>query len=384
MNRVPDDSELLELIEGGLTPAREREVRALMAADADLARRVSQMMMQRSMLHQLGERDERPTRDLAGAAVSGVVNEEMRRMVERAGTVRSGGPGSRRPSFAMLAAAGLGLVLVGGWVWFLVGRVGPGGSLTQPRNFTPKYRDIVREPTPSTPEARDVMLPVPDAIDRVAATALERGDTLLPDFVGPLAEGQRVEFEHTPATLAKSDDLLDQWLAKLGPGEAPAVTLDRAVELARAGKLRIIVTGTDAGLLRDRVVRLAESKGGFMPGEVAAASEESEGAEPPGLARSRRGGLALALPMGMEPRLVREAIEALSASVTASGAGTLRFDEVPPMETITEDLSAADLLWWSRPSDQWRTRPIVRVPVVIEAAVLEPAPVEPTPIEPRK
>lgn len=369
MNRVPDDSELLELIEGGLNPAREREVRALLATDPDLARRVSQMMMQRSMLHQLGEDREPVGRDLAGAAVSASINEEMRRMVDRGRGVGVAQGGTRRPGRgAMLAAASLGVLFIGGWVWFLVGRVGPEGSLTRPRNFTPKYRDIVRDHETGTVENRDVTLPLPEAIDRVAATAMGRGDVVTPNFVGPLADGQRVEFDQPPAKLAGQSSLLDQWMSRLDHADSPSVSLDRAVELARAGKLRIIVTGKDPSTLKQRVVRLAESKGGFMPGEIAASTpEDNTPPAPTTLANRARGTLALALPMGVSPALVREAIESVVSSVTGDGAGAVRFDEVPPMETISEDLSAADLLWWSRPSDQWRTRPIVRVPVVIES-----------------
>ncbi len=383
MSPRPTESDLLDLVEGSLSPAREREVRAAVASDQGLTDQLRRMMQQRSMLKQLGESfDESAPKDLAEQAVLIARTQDMHRMNEdsanagRLRTADSHGVAARRR--AMAVAATFALLVVGGWVWFLVGKVGPQGTVNE---FVPTrmpYMEIDRTEE-NRLRAEGKLIEADPVLAARSEIALRYGFDV--NDVGPPLAAMNPQPTTTLASINdSSSSLLREWTSKLGDSDGPAISGERAVELLIAGKLRVLVDASPSKEMNARVVSAAKGNGGLL-----ASASEAPTELPPGLdntpdypyatprinpaARgadllSTRYAVVVALESTSDRAAIAARLEKLLKDVTAAAGAPARFDEAVPSEDPMAGLEASDLLWWSRPSEEWRKRPVLKVPVV--------------------
>jgi hypothetical protein len=391
----PSETDLLDLIEGSLSPAREREVRAAVATDKALSDELRRMMQQRSMLKQLGESfDHAAPADLAEQAVLVARTQDMERMNQdsaAAGRLRFAqdeGRATRRR--AMAIAATFALLVVAGWVWFLIGSVGPNGTVNEPTFAGMPHIEIDRTEEKRLRAEGKLIEPDP-ALAARSELALRLG--VDPDFVGP---PERLGMHADPALAnattpsGSSSSLLDEWTANLGTADtASTLSPTRAAELLSAGKLRIVVEAVPSAETRDRVFAAAKGQGGLL-----ASASEVRSELPPGLDNTpdypevaprneaaakgqallnARNTLVVAIEPSKDRAEVASRLEHLLREVSSAAGAQARFDEAVPSEDPMAGLEAADLLWWTRPSDQWQTRPVLKVPVVFGGTAQPPA-----------
>lgn len=370
----PNEHELLELIEGGLSPAREREVRALVSQHTDLARQVQQMSQQRSMLKELASHTtERAPDHMADSVVAQARAEHLADLSQRSATAMSIRP-RRTPEQVrrvrtMAAAAGIGLLVMGGWVAFLLRQVGPNGvEFDEPIRVSKTLSPVPESTAPNV--VADVKVPIPDASERIAA-AVEGRELLPAEFVGPLAEGQRIELASPMASLGGDTKLLDEWLSKLDAEEA-GVPEDRAAELALAGRLAVVVElqKSDAGTVaasRSQIVAFASGRGGELV--MAYAGEPKAPAAQPLL--SSRNSPAAPLSVALEHSGDRDALAAqlkrLATDLALAAGGTVRYVERADADAPSTSVTASDLLWWNRPAKRWAPTTCLRLPVELRA-----------------
>jgi hypothetical protein len=389
----PSEADLLDLIEGSLSPAREREVRAAVASDSTLSDDLRRMMQQRSMLKQLGESiDHAAPADLAEQAVLVARTQDMERMNQEsaaAGRLRLAvdeGRATRRR--AMAVAATFALLVVGGWVWFLVGRVGPNGTVNEPV-VTAMPRIEIDRTEENRLRAEGKLVEPDPALAARSELALRLG--IDPDFVGPPEA-----FASAATSLASappnsdSSSLLHEWTAKLAANTpVQSITSARAAELLTAGKLRVIVDAASNADTRARVFAAAKGQGGLVASASEVRSELPPGLDntpdyPEGKPRNiaaekgeallnARNAVVVAIESSKDRAEVASRLERLLHDVSLATGAPARFDEAVPSEDPMAGLEAADLLWWTRPSDQWKTRPVLKVPVVFAGSAQSPA-----------
>ncbi len=385
----PTEAELLDLIEGGLSPAREREVRAAAAADPELAGQVLRMMQHRSMLRQLDESIEaRAPADLAEQAVLRARSEHMQQMEQQsAGSTdayRTGRHGSRR---SLALAAALAVVTLGGWVWFMVWRVGPNSDINTYVPYRTPYMQHAKTPESEAPavaqgesEAMQNFDAYGNEIERVVADSVAASASFDPDFIGPPVVGAITEVRDPMATgpgqpaPQREPSLLGEWMANLGEIADETITPARAAELLNAGKLRIIVRSAPSAELRARVAQAAKGNGGgpLSPadqGVLASARGATEPEEVSALELDSRRRLAdramvVVIQRASDRSALQESLANLLERIKAVSGTEARFDEAVPNEDPLAGLEAADLLWWTKPQDQWDGRSVLRVPVV--------------------
>ncbi|MFM9957043.1 MAG: hypothetical protein ACKVZJ_03135 [Phycisphaerales bacterium] len=390
----PTEAELLELIEGGLSPAREREVRAAAATDSELAGHLLRMMQHRSMLRQIDQSMEaRAPSDLAEQAVSRARSEHMESMnhsSSHAGTGRIvGRHGSRK---ALAVAATIALCTIGGWVWFMVSRVGPGGAAITLTPYSTPRIDIDRSKEKDA-VAFEPSLPGPEEdaygneYERVIADSRTITESMQPNFVGPPVLAAEVQVRSTvasdgtiPAGRGNAESMLDEWVANLGGlHQGEVMSNDRAAELLGAGKLRIVLNAGMSDAVKRRVVSAATGNGGGplsqVDAGVFAADAGAERARPglpaPQPVRASPDAdktIVLVVPKGRDRAELAASLGALLERVAKASGGEARFDEAVPNEDPLAGLETSDLLWWTKPSDQWDRGSVLRVPVIFAGA----------------
>lgn len=366
MNQPITEQDLAGLIEGDLTDTRAKIVRAMVERDPVLTRRLAELTCQREMLKQLARHTAHTAPDrLADAAMSDAARDRMTEFATHtasAGRIRvsSNRPrhGARRTA---LIAAGIGLCVIGAWMWLVMSRVGPTALETAVQPRTVPFMDFADTPPPEGP--RDVLLPGPDPIDRALAAAVD-APTPGVDFIGPLLPGQSVQ--HRPTTpLAQNTTLLDEWLSKLEtPGELASIPLPQAATLARAGRLRVVLSCADSEAAREKLLAFAASKGGRMftlpahtvaNGDVPTVAGTSTPASAP-----RTPSFSVVIDPGIDDAELASRLGTLLEDMAHESGGDATFVE---SSTPTTSPSAGDLLWWTRPPEQWRTRAHVSIPV---------------------
>lgn len=359
----PTEADLLDLIEGSLSPARERELRAALATDGELSEQLRRMTQQRSMLRQLGDSIERSApADLAEQAVLAARTQNLERMdmeTSKTGQLRVApeeGRGARRR--AMAIAATVALLVVGGWVWFLVGKVGPEGTVNKWTRFERPWIEVNENsrPVPSEPdpEVSDGSDPSGGALAQGAVEVDQTG----PDFVGPPVAVSSVA--------TAKDNLLDEWVANLDAGTGEVIDAARAAELLGVGKLRVVVDAEATPENRSKVIAAAKGRGGMLASALAQDAGSGAVEEPRTVPDALNIGrtVVVALEPSRDRGEAEMKLDRLLAEVSSVTGTRARFEEAVPSEDPLAGLEASDILWWSRPSDHWRTRPVFRVPVV--------------------
>lgn len=400
-SRRPTEAELLELVEGSLSPAREREVRAAAAADPELAGQILRMMQHRSMLRQIDQTiDTRAPSDLAEQAVIRARAEHMQHMhhhqAHAQGPRRDGRPHHSKRALAL--AATVALLTIGGWVWFMVSRVGPSGSANQPTAYKTPRIDIDRTAEKDMP-ALEPALPSPEEaaygneIDRVLADSRTITESLRPEFIGPPATAANADVRATvasdntiPDSRAQADSLIDEWVANLGGIEPGAdLTPARAAELLDAGKLRIVLRADPNAESKSRVLNAAKDNGGGrisptdaiafapIPADPFAAPKETPRPAPKTLTDASRA-VVLVIDKPKARAELADKLAALLDRIAKSAAAEARFDEAIPSEDPLAGLESSDLLWWTRPSEAWDRSTVLRLPVVFIGAGAKPEP----------
>lgn len=423
------EHELLELIEGTLPPEREAVVRAAVAREPRLGQLVARMRADRRALMSLGA-----VRAPAGLA------ERVEQALEREALLGLNGDAAatdlvlpvsqlrpRRPSIAMrlwrspagrgvLMAAGVALA-VGTGIW-VVSALSPGLPMDPVR---PAPTLVAQEPgaeaeAPAADGDNAGEIEVAMAADAAAdAPVLESS---APD-ASSVTEVATAEIHGPPAP--------DEWtggetIAEVA-GETPAETDDRpvmsparALELARVGRLAIVVRGEDpeaaaAGVealarasARAGVWRRVDSGATLAPGfESVAALWGSDIGLPqlplapgwrqwPAIAKSNpedQGplwaaplGIGLQLPAGIgqprpelaaPPRAVwsvsiedkESTLASLLAALGRRSAGErAEFVELPVPIDAPPPVDADTVLWWTQPASAWGWR--ISVPVIVE------------------
>jgi hypothetical protein len=416
------EDRLVDWIDGAASPEEARAL-ASESGRADLGDRIVQMQRQRDVLRALKE-DKAPAdlrdrvlaaleRDaLVGLAADADANGSVQIPRDRMGLGEEGGVLARIGAFSkahaprLAMAAGL-LLLVGGATYF--------GSIF--------WRESTRPTVPYDPSGTT-------QATREGATTGEAGAGATGSSAIAMNDGSGVDSDPAPQTddpaLALSSGEASEPLAgmrRAGPSRADRpdfraerdsapiipVSLDRAVELAREGRLAIRVQAKEL-----RGLALVERSGASptperqwrMSTDVSPATLAS--VLPAVLPEARRSGLdramfatAMVSPLvgpgaaitTLTPRFgagsvnASTPIDAMLARVSASYMleasgtskaldlvrtmlrdrleGAVEFIELPDALTPTS-LGAKDLLWWTQPSAEWTPR--VSVPVVVEGA----------------
>ncbi len=371
MEQPITEHDLEGLIEGDLPPERERSVRAALGRDRVLTDKLARMQSQRSLLKELADQMNPEAPDhLADAAIAAARSEQMEQFA--GATATAGRIRGARDAFAlrrqrqMLAAAAFGMVLIGGWVWFMVGRVGPTASRAElPSKHVP-LMDISKPPA-APPKAPDVELADVDRVDEILASA-GLAPPVTEDFVGPLAPDQKI-IRKAPATLARDTALLDEWLKNLNAPDASPSTLDAPtlVRLAQAGRLVLEVDAGTTDEVRRKLVAFASGRGGELI--ASARPPTSAGMASPDATVGGGTPLRLALDSASGGDLLAAELDALRRDVSKQTSAPARFVEAPPPATQTPGaaMDAGDLLWWTRPPDQWRAKVHLSIPVRVRA-----------------
>jgi hypothetical protein len=427
------ESDLIDYVEGCLPGARRVEVAGTLRQHPDLARLVAGMQDDRRALTSLPMAAapagliERIESQLEREALLGVAGDRraaafstMGAMGAREGGVEGAGRALRvstlvpeRPGViarirSMRAARSLavaaGLVLIGGAAVYTVYTAVREISLSGPRTGRTLARAGDRDALDHEPALTPPEVSAPAADSRLAA---------LPPADATAADATRVDAPEGPPTLTRADHALDR--DGTPPHDDPlAITPAHALQLAREGRLAIVVRCADPDLAVKRVERLAaaiRAESGpvdavrlarLEPASLAppiaplaalwtprAAVVRSPGVDPtalasgrpaldPGLAEDARSPADAARPPLPAPPAAAFTIEvddsesslaalrpALSTSGQTGPRVLARFVALPEPIDVGPSLDPAAIVWWNAPPARWVLR--WTVPIVVES-----------------
>jgi hypothetical protein len=431
LDRLPiPESDLLDYIEGRLPGARRVEVAGMLRQHPDLARLVAGMQDDRRALASLpvaaapAGLAERVETQLEREALLGITGDARLAGAQPAGERGAGGVGGERPlrvstlvperpsiiariwssRAARPLAVAAALALIGGAAVYTVfiavrqipiGGPGAGRALARAGDRDATEHEAIPAPA-DTPGPAD---------PRLAGVAT--GDSTSADAVGPDAP-------EVSAALAHADQPPKAG-ADRPPDESPAITPARALQLAREGRLAVVVRCVDPDLAVKRVERLAaaiRAESGPVdaarlarlepaalapsiaplaalwtprPSRAPAGAADpatlagDRAAPEPGLADRARHGEGAGRPPLSAPPVAAFTIEvddaesslaalrpALSTSGQTGPRVTARFVALSEPIEAGPSLDPAAIVWWNAPPARWVVR--WTVPIVVEGA----------------
>lgn len=374
--RVTED-DLLAFVEGELEAVRAREVAAAVQADPTLARMVREMSEQREMMSTIARATqlEAPS-DLAQQAVEQAERDALLGVSEhseRSRGIRRAGP-RRAPLRAAIAMAAVLILGISGWVLFLVNRTGPRAQqIAAAHDPTPK-RPL---DYPQAPKVMDPEYPFYLGSSDIVAGAIS-GIVVDPiklfkpekqtgaNIARVDSEGARKFAESFSSNLAQSEDPL-------------ALTPSQAGAMALMGRLKLVVQVSDVAVAREHLVAYAQGRGGaFMAADGVGKGAASNTAATATTAPAQ---LHIALPEAKDADALVAELESLRQQVALAIGGKVVYresSETPAAAaTPPTDAAPSDLLWWTKPPEEWSAKPRTLIGVELQpASPSAPAPAE--------
>ncbi len=400
-----DESELLGLVEGSLSPERERAVLTRWQGRPDILRMIEGMVGDRAGLTSVA--DAVPPRGLLNG-VEAYLEREALLSGDEAGSqfstgVEQGTLVSDRPPQVRVVPRRGGASLIfgryGALAAVLAVAIGGAAYIMMPartNTSTPLFaqRDAASSPFSDSSSGRiSPAAPVDNMFRKESAGHREADGELA---VAPSAKSSAPE---APGPANRGDAVPNATVAA-----APAeISAERALELAREGRLMVRVVAGSAQramqkaqtALRDRdsaaglvgsvdaspqdAARIASAAESLRPLHRLGADSIERG-RPEALAASDKPPPARSVQASesvldqrsvprrtvasVDVRLSAEAIESLRNVLTTRGAGTVEFIELPEAIPAAPEFDAEQALWWTQPPSAWTPR--VRVPVVFE------------------
>ncbi len=375
MKHTVSELDLLALIEGTLPPDRVEAVRAALTADPVLLRRVELLVRDRERLKREG-RAPIPVSALTGLVAQAIAEAERDALLApgtdgQAGRTATGRPSAHRHSSGaaptrrrapMLMAAGLGVAMLGVVGFLILQSVGPEGVRRERPMITSK---------------------VPEGGSFSVAT-----DSSMPEIVGPPAifhdpEGEAAELEATIVALVAARAEAERRAAEAPASEQPdtraavsspairGMSLDDAVVLARAGRLRLVVVHADRHELSRSLSILASATplaDAPEPLRFDSASSDAD-ANPSQQAAAPAYTVRIGVSSDStgDQQLREQLMAAVDRLIIVSGSD-VEFQAVPPDAPTRAHgprpaLTAANLLWWGEPTAAWTPRLELAIPV---------------------
>lgn len=395
-----NESDLLALVEGELSAERAEAVRAALKADAELLRKVEGMVRDRAALQREGAAISRGE----GTALARGVAARAIESVERQALTTAPPVGHHRPRRrAMLIAASVGLVMLGGWgafvVWFV--QKGPPEPIKVPATAPNDIAAATSQPKftlssdPKKLAALTLVGPPADITDPESEESEETVATALPPGYEPfepstrqvnaplLAEWMAKEKGDEPSEIASVkawQDGMEQRVRSGSTSVPGSLTPREAAKLALEGRLQLKVTGGAKGLMMARLNALRSTESirtnvvavhvpadttmaaAHPPAEPSTspvagpASDESEDQPKRDDELSR---VHLTLRVSGCAQLIDDlayAIDHIAAQLRELGS-SVDLVEVPLAQAERESrptLTPGDMLWWSSPIENWR------------------------------
>lgn len=351
MDHSPHETDLLDLIEGSLSPDRAERVRASLASDQVLLRRVNRMITDRRVLIDLGDASERAARadragasELVGAAVAQAEREALLGPKSRARKTRSAAAAGVALFLSVgLVAAGVALFIraentdVGskretGRRYFSEGKQerGPKRGFTEPEKRPGAPGDTENGVSPDVPLGLPLWVkPVQDDLSTKVT------EDWIREVRGKLA--RETAGASTMSSLARAA------IERVSRGGSRELSVEEAAAVAPTHRLKLIAPSGDALRARARLAELPglsarEAAPGAVPGErvfmarINAALEPGHAAlqDELELLRSR-----IAVPFGPQPRYELDGDGASGGEPLPSGG-------------------VDDVLWWSKSPGDWK------------------------------
>jgi len=406
VNPNASENDILALIEGTLPPERVEAVRSALLRDAELRRRVEAMVRDRQIL--MAAADPALTPAPPGLVQEAIEAAEREALLSARGMSKDGVAGRVREQrrsrrlVQMAIAATLLLLVCGGYVAFMLWKIGPGAeerSLAATHGPRPMMNVIGEQDADAGP---------PD--ESGASVAQGEPEDDVPD--DPIAAIEKSIAEGGP------DPLLEEWKQKLAQategvqsvedwqrmqesgttGESvalPSLTLDEAVRLAMENRLRIKVRG-DAHDVGARLMAFAADHRSAdvhvhaedraqanvgadlaKPDDDAWSHVHPEGRSPPddrsSAPKPRGYDLTLRVDAAKAEEEVRSQLSRIVEELGGLESGRVRLaadeDASPAGAEARLDFSLdpEDVIWWDRPPGEWTPRAVIRVRVETEA-----------------
>ncbi len=355
---TPEESDILDLIEGRLPEAKATALRARLARDPSRAAWITAVVRDKTLFRSI---DDVPAPRTLAESVETALERETLLGLSTGRHVAAPTPITRvytqprwprRLGVGLAAAAGLALAATG---LFLV--------ISRP--------NLSNTPDPTVATNDNAVTPDPNSLAR-------------DDGASPVVAPDPTEATGAAATLA------DAAPARSGP--VLFTNAERAAELLAEGRLLVRVRAADAALATERVERLAHGSQGTRAWRLLSDSPDSVRlavadalrgpVEPfplfgpdgvafervdrstPHLAASRGAQLAPLVLYLAETRTDRASLAVLLSTLSAGDRQQAVFEELPEPLDTPPVVTPEAVLWWAQPPSAWTPR--AHVPIVIE------------------
>lgn len=365
---LPDD-DLLALIEGELAPERIERIRTVLMRDPELMRSLEAMQRDRARLQHTGQSWSAHTAPDASRLVRDALEQAEREALLHVGGARQhaanrhrGGRHSSSRRATMLAGAIVGLIAVAGASWIVFERTKPSQQIAE----APKLKTRGDEPA--------LVIAPPTALAELAGppSVVDTGITTptFADAAPALPDTSLTEEWLRSAGMTPADTVADS-AASRESGARGTLTISQAAQLALEGRLKLVTDRSPSS------VATAMASVPSQPGPLAGPTLDLSSMF--GESATREVTLRVSPGSDFQKELEHELARTVQQLVLGSGA-SIRFVAVDrPGPLPAPSMTFEDILWWSRPTSEWRQRVEVRIPLVKEDAPASPeTPLSPT------